>query len=62
MSDDAKKATEGTGEEATNGAAKATIAADGTDTLKQIGGSRSESSPHTRSAKVALARAVSISW
>jgi hypothetical protein len=29
---------------------KATDAADGTDTLKQIGGSQSESSPHTRSA------------
>jgi hypothetical protein len=42
MSDDDKKATEGTGEKATNGAAKATSAADETDTLKHAGGSESD--------------------
>ena len=34
MSDDDKKATQGTGEKATNGAAKATSAADEADTLR----------------------------
>jgi hypothetical protein len=42
MSDDDKKATEGTGEKATNGAVKATSAADEADTLKHIGGSESD--------------------
>ena len=42
MSDDAKKATQGTGEKATNGAVKATSAADEADTLKHIGGSESD--------------------
>jgi hypothetical protein len=42
MSDDDKKATEGTGEKATNGAAKATSAADEAGTLKHIGGSQSD--------------------
>ena len=69
MSDDRKKATEGTGEKATNGAAKATSAADEVDTLTHIGGSELESSPHTRSAnaladgiasQVALARRFNI--
>jgi hypothetical protein len=42
MSDDDKKATEGTGEKATNGADKATSPADEADTLKHIGGSESD--------------------
>jgi hypothetical protein len=55
MSDDDKKATDGT--------------ADWTDTLKRVGGAESESSPHTRSAnaladgiasQVALARRFNI--
>jgi hypothetical protein len=64
MNDDDEKATEGTGERATNGAAKATSA------LRRIAsGSQSESSPHTRSAnaladriasQVALARRFNI--
>jgi hypothetical protein len=50
MSDDDKKATEGTGEKATNGAAKATSADSAADILKHAGGSESESSLRTRSA------------
>jgi hypothetical protein len=42
MSDEDKKATEGTGEKATNGAAKATSAAGEADTLKHAGGSESD--------------------
>ena len=42
MSDDDKKATEGTGEKATNGAAKAQSAASVADTLKHAGGSESD--------------------
>jgi hypothetical protein len=47
MSDDDKKATEGT--------------ADGTNALKHLGGSQSESSPHTRSAN-ALADGIPAPW
>ena len=42
MNDDDKKATEGSGEKATNGAAKARDAASVAGTLKHLGGSQSD--------------------